>query len=66
MRIRVNGSDKDVAEAIPLIRLLDDLGLKRQSTVVERNGAILDRASYDSTVLAEGDQLELVRFVGGG
>jgi len=66
MRIRVNGSDKDVDEAIPLLRLLDELGLKRQSTVVEHNGAILDRSSYDSTVLAEGDQLELVRFVGGG
>lgn len=33
---------------------------------VERNGEIVPRAQYGSTILADGDRLEIVRFVGGG
>ena len=66
MRIKVNGSDRDVDDGISLIRLLELLGLKPQATVVERNGGIVDRSCYSDVVLEEGDVLELVRFVGGG
>lgn len=33
---------------------------------VERNGEIVPKAQYEKTVLADGDVLEIVRFVGGG
>jgi thiamine biosynthesis protein ThiS len=66
MRVRVNGNDRDVDEAIPLVSLMEQLGLKPQATVVERNGAIVQRSSYGEITLTEGDELELVRFVGGG
>jgi thiamine biosynthesis protein ThiS len=66
MRIRVNGNDREVDDNIPLVRLMEQLGLKPQATVVERNGGIVERSCYGDIILAEGDELELVRFVGGG
>ncbi len=66
MKIRVNGNDREVEEGIRLVSLMDQLGLKPQSTVVERNGAIVERKAYSETTLTQGDELELIRFVGGG
>lgn len=34
--------------------------------VIELNGEILPREKYDTTVLADGDQLEIISFMGGG
>ena len=33
---------------------------------VERNGEIVPRADYGTTILEDGDQVEIVSFVGGG
>jgi len=65
MRLTVNGEPRDVAAAT-VLALLEELGLRPGSTVVERNGVIVDRAAYGDTALAPGDVLELVRIVGGG
>jgi thiamine biosynthesis protein ThiS len=46
--------------------LLEELGLVPALIVVERNREILDRGEYDRTALKNGDELELVHFVGGG
>lgn len=66
MQITVNGNARSVENNMVLVALLQDLGLKPEATVIERNGAVLERAHIAETVLAEGDVLELVRFVGGG
>lgn len=55
----------DAAERT-ITRLLDTLGLKPQQVAVERNREIVPRASYPETTLEDGDQLEIVTFVGGG
>jgi thiamine biosynthesis protein ThiS len=33
---------------------------------VERNLAIVPRSAYAATLLAEGDRIEIVHFIGGG
>jgi thiamine biosynthesis protein ThiS len=66
MEIMVNGSPHTVADRIPLLALLESLGLKPQATVVELNGSIVERPKYAEIALADRDTLELVRFVGGG
>jgi thiamine biosynthesis protein ThiS len=66
MLVTVNGTPRTVEEGLPLVTLLEQLCLKPAATVVERNGIVLERPKYAETVLAEGDVLELVRFVGGG
>lgn len=65
MRIAINGESRDVA-ARTVLDLLTELGLEPMRTVVEKNAAIVERALYPDTILAEGDVLELVRLVGGG
>ena len=65
--LTVNGEQRATAEGTTLAQLLGALGLDPRMIVVERNRAILrDRDAYGAVVLAEGDVLELVHFVGGG
>ena len=64
--IRLNGKAREVAADITVSGLLDELGLVPGMVVVERNREILARESYATVRLSEGDQLELVHFVGGG
>ena len=66
MRLIINGESREVSEAATVARLLEMLSLQPEATVVERNGEIVERAAYPDTTLAEGDTVELVRFVGGG
>ena len=66
MKISVNGQPREVPEGATVMALLESLELKPKATVVQRNDDIVDRVDYASTRLAEGDVLELVRFVGGG
>lgn len=64
--ITVNGQPREVHEGLPLPALLTELGLGVGWVVVERNGTALLRSEVESTVLADGDVLELVRAVAGG
>jgi sulfur carrier protein len=66
MNVVINGQKRNVAAGTTVAVLLDELALKPEATVVQRNDDIVDRARYGEVELAEGDVLELVRFVGGG
>lgn len=46
--------------------LLETLGLDRRKVAVERNEAIVSRSAYDQTAIEDGDQFEIVHFIGGG
>ena len=47
-------------------RWLEELGFSAGRIAVERNGEIVPRNRYGETLLADGDVLEIVSFVGGG
>ncbi len=49
-----------------LASMLDSLNLPADSVVAEINMKIIDRDQYETTRLSDGDQVELIRFVGGG
>ena len=66
MRIVVNGDEKELAGGITVKGLLEALGLAAGSVAVERNRVIVKKGSYGSTVVEDGDRLEIVQFVGGG
>jgi len=66
MTVTVNGERRDVPDHVTVTGLIEALGLQVSATVVERNGEILERTRYTDVTLAQGDVLELVRFVGGG
>ena len=64
--VHVNGKDRDIPRGITVTGLLEFLDLNPSLVVVELNREILDRARYDEARVEEGDQVELVHFVGGG
>jgi sulfur carrier protein len=66
MKIICNGEERIVDENTRLADLLRDLHLDVETLVVEYNGRILSREEHKNPILAEGDVLELIRFVGGG
>jgi thiamine biosynthesis protein ThiS len=66
LNIMLNGKARCVPSGYRLTDLLGDLDLKERLVVIERNGAIVPRGAYSDVILAEGDVLEIVHFVGGG
>ena len=66
MRIFINGEERLVGEAVTLSGLIEQLGMKADRVAVELNLNIAPREQWHSTMLAEGDRLEIVHFVGGG
>lgn len=66
MKIKINGEEKQIAEGLSLIGLLESLQIRPGRVVVERNREIVPRDLLGATALAEGDALEIVHFVGGG
>ena len=66
MKLRINGEEKEIADGLNLTGLLEQLQIRPARGVVERNREIVPRESYGTILLAEGDTLEIVHFVGGG
>lgn len=63
----VNGEERTVAAGSTLGDLLRELSVSADAVVVEHNREIVrDRTRFDSMVLATGDSVEIVHFVGGG
>lgn len=65
MKIRLNGADRETG-AETIAGLLDELGLPRQTILLERNGEALRRDEWDTAPLREGDTLEVLRVAAGG
>ena len=66
MKLQINGEPRDFAAPLSLATLLEQLGMKADRVAVELNRGIVPREQWDQTSLGEGDQLEIVHFVGGG
>jgi thiamine biosynthesis protein ThiS len=66
MTIRLNGDAYDLAQPLSVSALLARLAIDARRVAVERNTVVVKRALYDSTVVGDGDEIEIVNFVGGG
>ena len=69
MKISVNGKEKKIElenEKALLSSILEFLGYKQNTVVVELNDLIINSKKWDSEILKEGDKLEIVSIVGGG
>ena len=69
MKIRVNGKEKKIElenEKALLSSILEFLGYKQNTVVVEVNDLIINSKKWDNALLKEGDRLEIVSIVGGG
>lgn len=66
MVISLNGDPYELPEPVTVSQLLDHLRIDRRRVAVEHNLVVLKRAAFDAVVIREGDQVEIVNFVGGG
>ena len=63
--ILLNGEPRQV-EAGTLSELVDELGLSSRTIAIEKNLEVVPKSQYETTVLGEGDRIELVHMIGGG
>ncbi|WPP00200.1 sulfur carrier protein ThiS [Pseudomonas sp. HR96] len=66
MRIQLNGDSFELPVGETVAGLLTRLELTGRRVAVELNLDIVPRSQHDTTVLAEGDQIEVVHAIGGG
>jgi thiamine biosynthesis protein ThiS len=62
----VNGDATTAPDSVTVAAFLESMGLPQKGVAVERNREIVSKSAYASTILAEGDRIEIVQFVGGG
>lgn len=66
MLISLNGADHELPAGATVADLLRELQLTTARVAVERNKRIVSSPDRRSERLSEGDELEIVTFVGGG
>jgi thiamine biosynthesis protein ThiS len=66
MFISLNGDPHELAGPLTVTELLQQLKIDARRVAVEHNLVVLKRATFDTVVVREGDQVEIVNFVGGG
>lgn len=66
MKILLNGEPHELPGPLTVAELLSRLDIDARRVAVEMNLVVLKRAGYDTTVVGEGDEIEVVNFVGGG
>jgi sulfur carrier protein len=66
VQVILNGEQRTLSEGLTIAGLIDHLGLNQRRIAVEVNREIVAREQYPVRALANGDQVEIVHFVGGG
>lgn len=66
IQVTVNGAPQRFTSPMPVSALIEAMSLKGRKLAVERNGEIVPRSAHASTLVADGDRLEIVVAVGGG
>jgi thiamine biosynthesis protein ThiS len=65
MNLTINGENRSVS-AESLTSLVEELGMKPDRVAIELNREIVPRDRWPQTALTDGDEVEIVHFVGGG
>lgn len=63
--VKINGEEQE-RDGMMLLDYLKEAGYDSRAVAVEYNGAILEKAAYETTELRPGDIVEVVCFMGGG
>ena len=66
IQVTVNGTPHRFERSLDVVSLLRNLNLSGKKIAVEKNGEIVPRGLHPSTVVEDGDRLEIVVAVGGG
>ena len=66
VQIRINGEHRRVSEGISIAEMVSELGFDPVRVAVERNLEVVPRSTLSEVAVQDGDNFEIVRFVGGG
>ncbi|MBM3351994.1 MAG: sulfur carrier protein ThiS [Betaproteobacteria bacterium] len=66
IEVLVNGAAQRFDQPIAVSEMLERMALAGRKIAVERNGQIVPRSAHGSTLVTDGDRLEIVVAVGGG
>lgn len=66
IKVTINGEEKEVPSGMTILQLLDHLRVKKAAAIVEHNLTVLKSNQHEDVKVSAGDNLEIVRFVGGG
>jgi sulfur carrier protein len=66
MKLVVNGKPVELPDGSTVAGLLAHLAIEGPKVAVERNQDVVPRRTWDEARLSDGDQIEIVTFVGGG
>lgn len=66
MQIVVNGVSQEMLAHSNVLQLLEWFKIVPEQIAVEVNLTIINHEAYHTTILNEGDQVEIIRFIGGG
>jgi thiamine biosynthesis protein ThiS len=66
LTIQLNGDRVEMPGPLTVSELLARLAIDARRVAVEHNLVVLKRAALDDIIVHEGDQIEIVNFVGGG
>jgi thiazole synthase len=66
IEIRLNGESREIPGPLSIAEMLDHFELPRDRVAVERNRSIVPKLEWESVALGQGDEVEVVHFVGGG
>ena len=66
MTITLNGDPRDIPGPLSISALLEQLDIDARRVAVELNLTVVKKAAYESSVINDGDEVEIVNFVGGG
>jgi thiamine biosynthesis protein ThiS len=66
MTITLNGDPHEIPGPLSVSALLEQLEIDARRVAVELNLDVVKKTAYDSSVIKDGDEVEIVNFVGGG
>ncbi len=66
MQVTINGEPQEIAENCNAAMLVELLNMQNDKIAMEVNKEIVPRSQYETFKLSEGDQIEIVRAIGGG
>ena len=65
-KIQLNGDPYEINKGTNLNELLNKLKIQKNKVAIEVNGEIVEKNKYPNLILNKGDQVEIVKFIGGG
>ena len=66
MHITLNGEPFEIERPLSVVALLEQLDIDARRVAVEHNLTIVKRHRFPEVIVTDGDQVEIVNFVGGG